>query len=223
MSSERLPGKVLRPLAGKPALDYVLERISRAQEPDLFLIATSADPSDDPIDAHCRATGVPVHRGSLEDVAGRFAEALDEFGLAAFARVTADSPLLDQRVLDRAVARFREGDFDVVTNVFPSTFPSGESVEVVSRDAFAAALPAMSDPGEREHVTLHFYRHPERFRIENLTAERDDGELDLSLDTVADAAMIEGMLARMEKPHWEYTSDELVELHRAVSAEPRTA
>jgi spore coat polysaccharide biosynthesis protein SpsF (cytidylyltransferase family) len=216
MSSERLPGKVLRPLAGKPALQYVLERLERAREPDLVVVATSVDPGDDPIEELCGQLGVQVHRGPLENVAERFGEVAERFDLSAFARVTADSPLLDQRVVDRAVKLFREGNFDLVTNVFPSTFPSGQSVEVVARDAFGSAFAKMTDPDELEHVTLFFYRNPELFRIENFTAGHDDGDLDVSLDTVEDARLLEAMLARMEKPHTEYTSDELVELYRAV-------
>lgn len=219
MSSERLPGKVLRPLAGRPALDYVLERVGRASEPDLVVVATSVDARDDPIAEHCEAAGVEFHRGPLADVAARFGEVTERFGLSAFARVTADSPMLDQRLVDRAVARFREGGHDVVTNVFPSTFPSGQSVEVVAAEAFGTALAEMSAPDEREHVTLFLYRHADRFRIENLTAERDEGRIDMALDTAEDANLLEAMLARMDRPHWEHTSDELIELLRAVRGE----
>ena len=74
-----------------------------------------------------------VHRGPLQDVAGRFLEVVERFGLDAFVRVTGDSPLIDQRLVDHGIDLFREGGADVVTNVFPSTFPSGQSLEVVRR------------------------------------------------------------------------------------------
>lgn len=228
MSSARLPGKVLSPIAGKPVLDYVLERLDRSDALDTVAVATSVEASDDAVAKHCERLGVPVHRGPLENVAARFAEAAERFGLDAFVRVTADSPLLDQRLVDRGVALFQAGvraggrakGHDIVTNVFPSTFPSGQSVEVVSSEAMRTALGEMNEPDELEHVTLHFYRHPERYEIENFTSQTDeggdDGELDMSLDTEEDAALIEAMIARMDKPHWEYTSAQLVELYRDV-------
>lgn len=217
MSSRRLPGKVLRSLAGKPTLQYLLERLERCEQVDRVVVATSVDPSDDPVAAFCEAAGVAVHRGPLEHVAARFGEVAARFGLDAFVRVTADSPLLDQALVDRGAALYREGDFDVVTNVYPrSTFPSGQSLEVVRAAAFRGALAHMDDPYEREHVTPYFYRRPDEFRICNFVAERDDSALDVSLDTEQDARLIEGVLRRMERPHWTYSSDEVTALAQAV-------
>ena len=216
MSSERLPGKVLRPIAGKPALEYLLERLDRVPGADLVIVATSTDPSDDAIEEYCRRVGARFHRGPLENVAERYLQVVERFDVSAFARVTADSPVLDWRVVERAIELFRRGEFDVVTNVFPSTYPSGQSVEVISRDAFRSAFTKMREPGDLEHVTPFFYRNPELFRIENFSAGNDDAELDMSLDTPEDAAILEAMVSRMDRPHWEYTSEELVGLFRAV-------
>lgn len=216
MSSRRLPGKVLRPLAGKPTLQYLLERLAHCSEVDRVIVATSSEASDDPVAAFCEEAGALVHRGPLEHVAARFGEAVDRFELDAFVRVTADSPLLDQRLVDRGAALYRAGDFDVVTNVYPrSTFPSGQSLEVVRADAFRRALAGMDDPYEREHVTPYFYRRPEEFRIHNFVADEDHSSLDVSLDTPDDLRLIEGILERMERPHWTYSSDEVSVLARA--------
>lgn len=219
MTSRRLPGKVLRPIAGKPALEYLLERIARCTEVDEVIVATSREPSDDPIVAYCEQRGVTLHRGPLEHVSARFGEVVERFGLDAFVRVTGDSPLLDQRLLDRGTWVYRTGEHDVVTNVFPrSTFPSGQSLEVVRADAFLHALERMRHPVEIEHVTQHFYRHPEEFRIHNLLAEHDDADLDVSLDTEADAALIERVLSHMDRPHWDYSSAEVAALARLAAA-----
>jgi len=219
MSSRRLPGKVLRPLAGKPALQYLLERLERCEQVDRVIVATSTEPSDDPVAAFCESAGASVHRGPLEHVAARFGEVVERFGLDAFVRVTGDSPLLDQALADRGAALYRKGGFDIVTNVYPrSTFPSGQSLEVVRAQAFRGALAHMDDPYEREHVTPYFYRRPERFCIHNFVADRDDSGLDVSLDTDDDARLIEAVLERMDRPHWTYSSDEVTALAREVIA-----
>lgn len=215
MTSRRLPGKVLRPLAGRPALQYLLERLVRCQEVDRVIVATSTAATDDPIAAFCKMHGATLYRGPPEHVAARFGEVVDRFGLDAFVRVSGDSPLLDQALVDRGVALYRSGEHDVVTNVYPrSTFPSGQSLEVVRAEAFRRALGRMSHADEREHVTPYFYRHPEDFRICNLLAEHDDGDLDVSLDTYDDARLIEAILRRMDRPHWAYSSEETTALAR---------
>jgi spore coat polysaccharide biosynthesis protein SpsF len=219
MSSRRLPGKVLRPLAGTPALQYLLERLERCEQVDRVIVATSAEPSDDPVAAFCEAAGATVHRGPLEHVAARFGEVADRFGLDAFVRVTADSPLLDQALVDHGAALYRKGEFDIVTNVYPrSTFPSGQSLEVVRAQALRDALAHMDDPYEREHVTPYFYRRPDEFRIHNFVAGSDDSDLDVSLDTADDARLIETVLERMDRPHWTYSSADVTALAREVLA-----
>lgn len=217
MGSERLPGKVLRPIAGRPVLGYLLDRLERATSLDLVVVATSTDTADDPIATFCAAEGVTCHRGPLENVAVRFAEIVDRYGLDAFVRVSADSPLLDQRLVDRAVELFRRSDCAIATNVRPRSFPRGQSVEVVAAQAFLRALPSISDASDLEHVTSFLYRHPDLATIRNFSAPEDFSAISLAIDTEADLATIAAMLGRMEAPHWEYSWEELVRLYRAVS------
>jgi spore coat polysaccharide biosynthesis protein SpsF len=216
MSSARLPGKSLLPLAGKPALRYVLDRLERAHGLDLVVVATSEDATDDVIADFCRTSGIDCHRGPLEDVARRFADVIDRYGLDAFVRVSGDSPLLDQALVTRAVAMFTgEPTVDMVTNIAaPRTFPHGESVEVVRADAFRSALAEMAEPDDREHVTPYLYRQDDRFVIRCFSAPEDFSDVRLALDTDEDADRIRGLLDRQERPHWEYGYEELVRLVR---------
>jgi len=217
MSSRRLPGKVLMPLAGQPPLHYLLERLGHCTEVDTVIVATSDEVSDDPVARWCEQRGANVHRGPLEHVAARFGQVVDRFGLDAFVRVTGDSPLLDQALVDRAAALYRAGAGEVVTNVFPrSTYPSGQSLEVVGAEPFGRALELMTEPDEREHVTRYLYKHHDDFRIENFVADHDDGDLDVSLDTEDDARLIEGILERMERPHWTYTHEQVTAMAREL-------
>ncbi len=216
MFSRRLPGKVLRPLAGRPVLQYLLEGVGRCTGLETVAVATSSDSSDDPIVRFCEVFGARCTRGPLEDVALRFKLAAESLKLDAFVRLCADSPLLDPQLITRAVDAFRSGNVDLVTNVFPRTFPPGQSVEVVGMRAFAAALPSMKDPGHREHVTRFFYEHPDRYRLLNLSGEHDVTGADFAVDTEADLERIEALVAALDRPHWEYGLEALIAAHRAL-------
>src|SRR4051812_22107048 len=52
-SSQRLPGKVLRPLCGKPLLAHLVGRLKRSAVLDVVAVATSTEPSDDAVAAFC--------------------------------------------------------------------------------------------------------------------------------------------------------------------------
>jgi spore coat polysaccharide biosynthesis protein SpsF len=194
MSSRRLPGKVLRPLAGRPVLAWLLDRLRTAERVDRVIVATSDGTDDDAICAFCSEVGIECFRGSLDDVAERLAAAAEWAGEAAFVRICGDSPLMASDVVDEIVALFEIARVDLATNVQIRTFPKGTSVEAVSVSALRRAR-SMMQPGEAEHVTPVFYRRPQDFRIVNLTSGGDFGDVQMSVDTEADFALAERMIS----------------------------
>lgn len=216
MGSSRLPGKVLREIAGRSVVQYVLERLQRCRRLDEIVVATSTHEDDDPLAAHCRRLGVEVYRGDLHDVAKRFLGVIDSFGFDAFVRISGDSPLLDPQLVDEAVERYAGSSFDVVTNLMPRSYPKGQSVEVVNSTAFRAACGAMETVEQREHVTRFFYERCEEFRILNLSAPRDMSDIRLTVDTEEDWARFTGIVGRFERPHWQYGLAEIIEIHESL-------
>src|SRR5690606_3770927 len=150
-SSRRLPGKVLAPVAGKPMLAWLLERLAHVEGLDEICVATSRDVSDDAVATFCRAESIDCHRGSLEGVAARLLEAAETRGADAFVRVNGDSPLLDPRIVSRAVSLYRKFEPDLVSNVLVRSFPKGQSVEVVRTATLKSALDDIADAEDREH------------------------------------------------------------------------
>lgn len=217
ISSQRLPGKVLREINGKPMLAYTLERLAYCRSVNATIVATSNDPSDDLIEHFCATRGVNCFRGSLADVAGRFVAAAVQYDLDACVRVNGDSPLLDQQLIDYGVTVFRDGNFDLVTNVFPRTYPKGFSVEVIRVSALRHVCSVTRDDADREHVTRYFYQHPESFRLWNFSFRQNCGDQQLSIDTVDDLRLFDAMIVAMTKPHWQYGVEEVLALADSVS------
>lgn len=221
MDSERFPGKVLHPVCGKPMLEYLLERLERCALLDAAVVATSSGQTDDPIERFCRVRGKKCFRGSLNNVAGRFRGALERYRFDAFVRVSGDSPLLDPGLVDMAVGMFLQGDFDLVTNVFPRSYPRGQSVEIVRAESFRLVCDDTWPDEESQHVTLFFYRNPNQFKIRNFSAQTDLSNIHLAVDTVEDMERFAAIVAGMEKPHWQYGFEEIVAMYREISSSRR--
>src|SRR6516225_8202855 len=77
MGSTRLPGKVLRPVAGQPLLWHIIHRLKASHLIEEIAIATTTHPRDDAIVEFGQARGVAVVRGSEDDVLARFARAAE--------------------------------------------------------------------------------------------------------------------------------------------------
>ena len=155
MSSSRLPGKVMLDLAGAPVLVRVVERVRSAKLVDVVAVATSTDPSDDPIAALCEERNIALFRGPLDDVLARYIGAAHALGCETIVRITSDCPLIDPSVIDLCIETFLEGHYDYISNCAPGerTFPRGLDVEVCATAALERADRDAKAPYEREHVT----------------------------------------------------------------------
>lgn len=199
MSSSRLPGKVLADIGGMPMLFHVVLRARRAQTIGQVIVATTTDPSDDPVAAFCQAQGIPYFRGDLMDVLDRYYQAARTFGGKMIVRLTADCPLIDPREIDRTVRAFFDGQVDFAANRLPPpwkrTTPIGMDTEVVSFEALERAWREAGAKFEREHVMPYFYDQEGRFKILLVDHEPDLGHLRLTVDTPEDLVLIRKVFA----------------------------
>src|SRR4029453_12867490 len=187
MGSSRLPGKVLMPLAGRPVLDHVVSRVSAAERIDDVVVATTDLPGDDAIEDYCNARGWSCVRGSETDVLSPYAFAVRDSGAGIVARVTSDCPLFSPRILDDMLAAFNPDSMDYMSTNWPQrTFPVGLDCEVMRGDALLATAESATDAYEREHVTPHFFRNPDRFRLAGHRCAPPLAHLSITLDTSED-------------------------------------
>lgn len=212
MSSRRFPGKVLHEVGDKPVLAYLLERLQRCDRLAGVVVAISDDVSDDPVESFCTDTSTAFFRGPLHDVAERFIQLFSQFPADAYARISADSPMLDQTVVDAVVCLFEQMDPDLATNTFPRSFPKGQSVEVFSPQVFQRACKCFEEPEDFEHITRYFYRHENVFEITNLTSDFPSSAAVLCIDVPEQLEAFAALLERMERPHWTYGWKEILAL-----------
>jgi spore coat polysaccharide biosynthesis protein SpsF len=210
MSSTRLPGKVMKLLAGRPMIERQLERLRRSTSLDRLIVATSDDVSDDPLAGHLQEIGVEVFRGPLADVLDRYVGAARAFGVqGVVVRLTADCPLADPGVIDAVVRLHAELGVDYVSNGRRRTYPRGLDVEVFGLDALLVAGREATDPYDREHVTPFIYRNPDRFTLGELVQATDESDLRWTVDTPEDFAFVERVYAALYLGNPEFTSDDV--------------
>jgi spore coat polysaccharide biosynthesis protein SpsF len=196
MSSHRFPGKVLAPFQGQPLIRHVVAAVVRALPAVPIVIATSSEASDDPLAWYLDQCGVTVFRGPLQRVFDRFRMCVSEHPCDWILRLSADSPLLDTHVLQAVAERATGPDYDLITTVFPRTFPKGHNAELIRVSTFMRLDAERLSAAEQEHVTPYYYHHPTQFRI--LNVESGDpmlAELSLAVDTVEDLHRLEQLSA----------------------------
>jgi spore coat polysaccharide biosynthesis protein SpsF len=175
MGSTRLPGKVLLPLAGKPVLERMIERVRASNVLFELVVATTKDPDDDSIVTLCRKIDVRYYRGHATDLIERHQGAAALVEADALVKIPSDCPLIDPRVIDRVLGFWMkyEGYYDYVSNLHPPSYPDGNDVEVLGMDTLAIANAEATRLFEREHLTPYIWERPERFRIGNVMWERE--------------------------------------------------
>jgi len=173
IGSSRLPGKVLKPLAGRPLLERMIERLRAARTRFDLTVATTVDPLDDPIAALCARIGVRVFRGHPTDLLDRHVQAARAVQADVVVKIPSDCPLIAPEVVDRVLTTWlsKEGRLDYLSNLHPPSYPDGNDVEIMTASALEIAWQEAQKRHEREHTTPFLWDRPERFRIGNVAWE----------------------------------------------------
>ncbi|MBI4322986.1 MAG: GNAT family N-acetyltransferase [Candidatus Omnitrophica bacterium] len=215
MQSRRLPGKVLMPIAGKPLLQFLVERLRQARSLDGIVVATGDVPANRPILELASTLGVPSVVGSEDDVLGRYLKAARQVRAEVIVRVTADNALTDPEVLDMLVKeRAAHGaDLAVACDLI-----DGAGSEVTTLDALRRAEQAATTPAHREHVTLVMKEHPQQFRIVTWKAPTPTppAACSVTVDTPADLAKVRALCAGNESECLRWRGSDIVRRLEAV-------
>ena len=212
--SSRLPAKVLLDLGGKTALERCVVRARAIAGVDDVVVATPDGAADDPVARLAKRLGCAVTRGSEIDVLDRFAQAAREHRAEVVMRVTSDCPLLDPVESGRVLSAFLASEADYASNVISRRLPRGLDTEVFGRDALEEADRSAVSSDEREHVTLHIYRRPDRFRLLEVVPPKG---VDLSskrwtLDTLEDYCFLHALFEHLGERAHSSSIDDIVAL-----------
>ncbi len=192
MGSTRLPGKTMMPLAGKPLLFRMVERLRRCQTIDRIVIATTELPDDDIIADLAMDEGLGIFRGSENDLVDRFYQAAIACDADVVVRIPADNPVPEPEEVDRIVRYHLASDNAFSSNlaeILGNGYPDGIGAEVIEFKSLKKVWQEVSDPQCREHVHKSFYDYdkgvaadPETFKIGTVSCPVEFRRPDIVLD-----------------------------------------
>ena len=192
-TSDRFPRKSLQSILGIPLIAWVIEGCKKVDLP--VWVLTSDDKSDDDLAFISAEHGAKVFRGSLKNVLCRYKVFVESYGLTHVIRINGDSPLISPDVIMRAVkVSSINASADLITNVFPRTFPKGQSVEIIRSTAIKELAKERMTESNIEHITSFFYDNSRQFQICNFTNNADLSQLNLCVDFPEDLFKIERFL-----------------------------
>jgi spore coat polysaccharide biosynthesis protein SpsF len=199
MSSTRLPGKVLKDIAGKSMLEWVTTRVKRAGFITQVVVATTTGLKDDAIVDECRRLDVACHRGSEHDVLDRYYHAARDHEADVVVRVTSDCPLIDPREIERVILSFRDACPSYASNSIASTYIRGLDTEVMTIESLSRAWREARHAYHRVHVTPYIYQNPHLFRVlaTPMPSDRDLSAYRWSVDTQEDLEMVQALCGEL--------------------------
>jgi spore coat polysaccharide biosynthesis protein SpsF len=206
MTSSRLPGKILRPILGKPTLELLIERLSRVKQIDKIVVATTSNSTDDIVEELTRRLGIGCYRGSEDDVLDRVLNAAQHYKAGIIVEITGDCPLIDPHVIDQLIEIYMSNSYAYVSNTLKQTYPNGLDTQVFSVKTLEEVARLTQDPADHEHVSLYIYEHPERYALFNLESGLPERYCDLRLtvDTIEDFELIRSIYEELypENPNF---------------------
>lgn len=200
MGATRLPGKMTMDLSGQPVIRRVFERVKLSRFINEIWLATTINPEDDILAEWAEQNKINYFRGSAEDVLDRFYHTALKAKADVIVRITGDCPLHDYQVIDKVFAAYLEdSSLEYVSNVNPPTYPDGLDTEVFSFEALKKSWQEAKLKSEREHVTPYIWKHPERFKIGNISHLEDLSFYRWTLDTSEDLIFLRLIFEELQK------------------------
>ena len=189
-NSRRFANKILTKIYGKPLIKHVICRVQKAKKITKIVVATSKNKTDDKLVEYLKKIKVQYYRGNLDNVAQRMVHAAEHQKKLYFLRINGDSPLIDPNIIDKAILIFRKNkNYDLITNVFPRTFPKGQSVEIIRTQVLKKHLKNMNKI-EKEHITQYIYKNSNSFLIKNFVNKKKIKFIKTAIDSKRDLVNI---------------------------------
>ena len=213
MSSTRLPGKVLKPIAKLPSIIYQLQRVKKCKNIDNIIVATTDQSADDQLCKIISDHGYKVFRGHEDDVLNRFQKCVEQHPAEIVVRLTGDCPLIDPKLIDEIVEEYKSNNWDYLGNCADDnnlSVPDGFDVEVFCANLLKMANLRAKLSSEREHVTPWFRSKEADLKWSHYCHKPMRTYYRVTVDTAADYEVVNQIANILEEKISDYGVDDVV-------------
>ena len=161
ISSTRLPGKSMMPLAGKPLVFRMIERLKKCQKIDEIVLAVPDQPEDQVLVDLAKELNISYFQGSLLDVRDRYLSCAKKFDAEYILRIPADNPIPDASEIDKLIdfhfAHNPHGFSSNLAQVNNSGYLDGIGAEIFSTKLLEESIYRSSSDTVKEHIHRNFF------------------------------------------------------------------
>jgi 3-deoxy-manno-octulosonate cytidylyltransferase (CMP-KDO synthetase) len=174
LASTRLPRKVLREVAGKPLLAWVVEAAGACPQLDRVIVATDSDE----VVALCEARGYEVELTSPDLPSGtdRVYAIAQKIDAEVYVNIQGDEPLLRAEHIHALLRPFAHAHVDVTTlkvRCTPENIANPNAVKVVSAaDGRALYFSRATIPYDRDGISPEYWKHIGLYAYRKAALER---------------------------------------------------
>jgi spore coat polysaccharide biosynthesis protein SpsF len=225
LGSLRFPGKVLKKLGNKTALEVMIERLKYIPGVDDIIIATTNNKEDTKISQIAKKNKVKFYRGSEKDVLKRVLMAAKKFKTEIIVEITGDNPLIDYKISSKVINFFLRNikKYDYVSNDVAlyleknsNIYPLGFNTKVFSTKLLQKVDRIAKHSLDREHVVNYIVKNFKKYRIFNVDLPKflKKKNFRLTMDYKEDYEVIKKVYDNLYPKNKKFTSKDIVNYFR---------
>jgi spore coat polysaccharide biosynthesis protein SpsF len=161
VGSKRLPGKTLLPLAGKPLIYRIVERVKRCKQIDNLVLAIPDTEIDNKIIKINYNCNIKIFKGSENDLVSRYYFAAKKYNTKIVVRLPGDNCMPEPSEIDRIILfykKFKKPFFaSNLSNILDNQYPDGIGAEVFGFNFLEDLMRSKLSKQQKEHVHINFF------------------------------------------------------------------
>jgi len=210
INSTRLHGKIMLPLLGRPMIEQIYTRVSRATTLNRVIVAIPKGTWNDMREAVIPFNDFFLFDGDENDLVARYLACATLHQADVIVRIPCDNPCVDPASIDKAVQWYREWGCTFLSNTTDRVhgqWLDGVGAEVFSRSRLQwLEEKTRGHPEWREHPHRYFYERGGSSTI--FTPGRDEKTFRLDVNTQADYDFINSIYDHFQRN--DFTATEIV-------------
>jgi spore coat polysaccharide biosynthesis protein SpsF len=206
INSSRLPSKIMKKIMGKTVIELTIERISQIKDITEIIVVTGPKEKNTELIKEIERLGIKYFCGNEENILDRFYKASLNFKSDIIIRITADCPLISSEIIDKGLKKFKNNNYDVLSNNRIRTFPHGMNFEIFNKKSLELAWKNVRkgfstiEKFESEFIPpTKYLLEKKQFNNFDMISKENNSQVRITLDYLEDFKLIEKIFKSLYK------------------------